>query len=1365
MNKLSHDSVSGEFTFLKPTDGDPRVVKMYEYILEKSRDPGNDGDFFSEFPVDPDVWVQVAIRLIRFASEHDDDKHRDQLKELIWCVLHILGEYPNRLADAIYPLCVRELGFQWVAWHHAFPEMAFPADQDLLSLKVQGKSLLDVNMPKWAFGDMSRFSKGHPVTPEIVTKAVQWAFRTNDPQPFDATDGTRSESRFFMVKRYLDSFIVNRRDFRRFKPISVPTEFIANASVLLFEILLLFRMYLVYKKTPLLNQWIMVEYERKVVRSLYTEARVLGTDWTTPVSYSRRDWSGEDLLNPTLLGELEAEQLEDKKGLEITTLFQQGKFKELAQLITGQMNHSLFLFNLEPPASVVEKDSLWDLISLLSRLPNVDADKFQPFLIKLFKTSSVVRENMVGLVINELGKRVPLETRVKWYMDQQQGTPDARHIQMCVALFSLFDNSWLGWNMDLIGFLEKFQVPIPKLFRTLDKHTRNFLLYPSDVLVDGHMPPDKMLAILEYQHQNKKPFLIENASYITSCLKWMEKHRDKESMEKLMTCFRMFTRNLVRPEVADGQYLKLERFETKFALSDQLMEIGEKTGIFVFQDADQVLRVVKDTFPSLESFELDMVVAERAIPLSDRKWWSDLPKMHRDLVSFVYSLRRDTFLCRASVLRSDQDALRNALVTFMASNKGDRKDTETTRHFLDFRSGGYNRVIPFSRDQVLRISKDFMPQESRELSKAIMNLVHELAPSIAVSHPTIINTNHLIVLDVPGSQSREVPSQAMEASNVDWISGSAHVGGLRRTPHTLAEPIQRVILTLQPKMPCDLDKLAPALFSIAPMDRQTKLKNLHEKTGLLDKLSEEYQRQFLVLIHADSAVRDLMLSIVTQILTGLWVLHSRGIVHCDIKPENILIEHVERLSTGKFHIPVKIADFGLCRMKPMSVFPHVDNEHAFGTRTFMSPKISSRTSGLITDMDDVWSAGVMIDGLLTRDTWNFISRENVTLYFQNILRPDELDEARFDTYKSILVRSSPDFFSAMQQLISGMLRYKEEDRQSIESALQIQVIHEKLTELFPDVARQVAASRRVDLGHVGLFLSNSFAIASKDYKANPTLKLIPTSVLTLVPLFWKTKFRSPNVAMEALTLFQLTFNNNKSFSDKYTRKHLVGMEDRKTLAFKGLLELAATMVTPSQVKSGGGVTADVFLDIFQATNMHVYKHNWFDLVEPFVVETLTEFSNNVLAIIMYFAFLCVLPSSQDSKVSTIQHILGPDVPLTPASAGILFLKMVHDVKGFSALDPKLTKSYQYVISKVPDKILLEETIERVHQAVLDLHKSLLHSTTDARLVRIAESAHDAPHLIPLRRSKRKEKEEQAGPSSKVPRATRCHVETCIFCKK
>jgi eukaryotic-like serine/threonine-protein kinase len=94
------------------------------------------------------------------------------------------------------------------------------------------------------------------------------------------------------------------------------------------------------------------------------------------------------------------------------------------------------------------------------------------------------------------------------------------------------------------------------------------------------------------------------------------------------------------------------------------------------------------------------------------------------------------------------------------------------------------------------------------------------------------------------------------------------------------------------------------------------------------------------------------LEIMTGVLDGLAAAHASGIVHRDVKPENVLLT-----SDGR----IKVADFGLARAQ--SAAGHTRADLLIGTVAYVPPE--QVTGGSTGPGGDVYSAGVMLFELLT----------------------------------------------------------------------------------------------------------------------------------------------------------------------------------------------------------------------------------------------------------------------------------------------------------------------------------------------------------------------------------------------------------------
>ena len=89
------------------------------------------------------------------------------------------------------------------------------------------------------------------------------------------------------------------------------------------------------------------------------------------------------------------------------------------------------------------------------------------------------------------------------------------------------------------------------------------------------------------------------------------------------------------------------------------------------------------------------------------------------------------------------------------------------------------------------------------------------------------------------------------------------------------------------------------------------------------------------------------LHFITQIMQGLSHAHSRGIIHRDIKPQNVMI-----LRDGS----VRIADFGIARLE--SAAQQTMTQQALGSVHYISPE---QAKGDRTDArSDIYSAGVVL---------------------------------------------------------------------------------------------------------------------------------------------------------------------------------------------------------------------------------------------------------------------------------------------------------------------------------------------------------------------------------------------------------------------
>ncbi|MEK7441046.1 MAG: protein kinase, partial [Chloroflexota bacterium] len=128
-----------------------------------------------------------------------------------------------------------------------------------------------------------------------------------------------------------------------------------------------------------------------------------------------------------------------------------------------------------------------------------------------------------------------------------------------------------------------------------------------------------------------------------------------------------------------------------------------------------------------------------------------------------------------------------------------------------------------------------------------------------------------------------------------------------------------------------------------------------EDSGRYYIVMEFIEGQTLKQIVRDEAPLNLERTIeyATQLCAGVGYAHRAGLVHCDLKPQNIMITPEGR---------VKVTDFGIARAL-ISIHPQESNEIVWGSPQYFSPE--QATGNAPTPASDVYSIGIMLYEMLS----------------------------------------------------------------------------------------------------------------------------------------------------------------------------------------------------------------------------------------------------------------------------------------------------------------------------------------------------------------------------------------------------------------
>lgn len=187
--------------------------------------------------------------------------------------------------------------------------------------------------------------------------------------------------------------------------------------------------------------------------------------------------------------------------------------------------------------------------------------------------------------------------------------------------------------------------------------------------------------------------------------------------------------------------------------------------------------------------------------------------------------------------------------------------------------------------------------------------------------------------------------------------------GVYLAEHAITE--ERVALKILDPFYCENPDVVARLLAERTVSERAR------HTGLLDILAGDTSPSgvpYLVMEYLDGEnlgvladrgrmALDAVMAVVAQIAAALSALHAAGIVHCDVKPENVFVLYEENQRGWP---RVKVIDYGVARFTT----DPADDGGIAGTPCYMSPE---QWRGAPTPKSDVYSLGCLMYELVTGD--------------------------------------------------------------------------------------------------------------------------------------------------------------------------------------------------------------------------------------------------------------------------------------------------------------------------------------------------------------------------------------------------------------
>jgi len=208
-----------------------------------------------------------------------------------------------------------------------------------------------------------------------------------------------------------------------------------------------------------------------------------------------------------------------------------------------------------------------------------------------------------------------------------------------------------------------------------------------------------------------------------------------------------------------------------------------------------------------------------------------------------------------------------------------------------------------------------------------------------------------------------------------------------------------------------------------------RVMGLEEFQGLYFIVMEYIEGETLskkLLDSGEKIEEEIVLDYMKQICSGLKEAHNEGVVHLDLKPQNIMITNKNK---------IKILDFSISYQITKSMTMLTGKNMSTGTLPYMAPEQLSKKYGRINEQTDIWGLGATMYLLLSGDV-PFETENQIKDPNENPFELEDISDKTKKIISSCLTKDRNKRFKKISDLENALSGQKLESKRTNHSAYQ-----------------------------------------------------------------------------------------------------------------------------------------------------------------------------------------------------------------------------------------------------------------------------------------------------------------------------------------